>query len=111
DNCQAASCGLEHERPTPRFAKEPAARRERYRQMESAHTSTLVHRARTAAAAVSFLVSLAAADVLADCTGDCRGGDGVTLGEVQKAFDIFIGGSRVEECAVADSSGNGEVAL
>lgn len=63
------------------------------------------------AAVASFFASIAVAPVLADCTGDCGANDEVTLGEVQKAFAIFLRSSGLEDCAAADTSRDGQIGL
>ncbi len=44
------------------------------------------------------------------CVGDCNSNDEVTLGEVQRSFNVFLG-ANLTECQNADENKNGEVTL
>lgn len=46
-----------------------------------------------------------------ECVGDCNGNDEVTLGEVQTAFNIFLGTAAPGACTDADTNNNNEVSL
>jgi len=45
------------------------------------------------------------------CVGDCDRNGEVSLGEVQRAFNIFLGTAALETCAAADGNNDGEVTL
>ena len=64
-----------------------------------------------AAIAMSLFLGLVWRAQAQTCVGDCNSDGEVTLGEVQLAFNIFLGTALAETCAGFDTGVDGEVSL
>jgi len=60
---------------------------------------------------LAFLFVLPSVSSAQICVGDCDGSREVRLGEVQTAFNIFLGLAAPNECNAADEDSNGEISL